>query len=270
MFFRFGCFWIVSPPPPPPVTSQPHTPVTKRALRWAIQDHWPSGYYLLFQGGAYVVLRIPLILFIWYCWFLFVFGGFCFPLSTFSSFFFKLVSDKHCNALVVWCLNTLSIGCHGWDMWPLLVSVPEHFHIWAAAWQNQQNDMCAQHRLESLRCRHEETLSYPLSAQRRQIRLGGCPGWSESSLCAQVILLVLSCTSYCLNYQSSSWNKINSKTLCNKYFCQFLFLLQYIFYSIFSGQNNNRYNIYENYKKKIYNSKRHIYIMNIKFSKSDL
>ena len=37
-------------------------------------------------------------------------------------------------------------------------------------------------------------LSYPLSAQRRLIRLGGCPGWSESSLGAYVILLVLSCT----------------------------------------------------------------------------
>ena len=28
-------------------------------------------------------------------------------------------------------------------------------------------------------------LSYPLSAQRRLIRLGGCPGWSESSLGTQ-------------------------------------------------------------------------------------
>ena len=28
-------------------------------------------------------------------------------------------------------------------------------------------------------------LSYPLRAQRRLIRLGGCPGWSESSLGAQ-------------------------------------------------------------------------------------
>ena len=36
-------------------------------------------------------------------------------------------------------------------------------------------------------------LSYSYSAQRRLIRLGGCPGWSESSLCIQVILLVLSC-----------------------------------------------------------------------------
>ena len=33
-------------------------------------------------------------------------------------------------------------------------------------------------------------LSYPLSAQWRLIRLGGCPGWSESSLGAHAILLV--------------------------------------------------------------------------------
>ena len=36
-------------------------------------------------------------------------------------------------------------------------------------------------------------LSYPLSAQQRLIRLGGCPDWSESSLGAQVVLLILSC-----------------------------------------------------------------------------
>ena len=36
-------------------------------------------------------------------------------------------------------------------------------------------------------------LGYPLSAQRRLIRLRGSPGWSESLLGAQVILLVLSC-----------------------------------------------------------------------------
>ena len=36
-------------------------------------------------------------------------------------------------------------------------------------------------------------LSYPLGAQWRLIRLGGCPGWSESSLGAHVILLVLWC-----------------------------------------------------------------------------
>ena len=36
-----------------------------------------------------------------------------------------------------------------------------------------------------------QVLSYPMSTQRR-LRLGGCPGWSESSLGAHVILLVLS------------------------------------------------------------------------------
>ena len=36
-------------------------------------------------------------------------------------------------------------------------------------------------------------VSYPLSAQRRLIRLDGCPGWSASSLGALAILLVLSC-----------------------------------------------------------------------------
>ena len=35
-------------------------------------------------------------------------------------------------------------------------------------------------------------LNYLLSVQRRQIRLGGCPGWSESLLDAYAILLVLS------------------------------------------------------------------------------
>ena len=89
--------------------------------------------------------------------------------------------------------------------------------IWAASWQNQQNGMCVQRRLrwawvsiqsdqswlsvseESLGPKHSPSmirvfaafmtkalfLSYPLSAPRRLIRLGGCPGWSESSLHTQ-------------------------------------------------------------------------------------
>ena len=84
------------------------------------------------------------------------------------------------------------------DIWKEIKS------IWAATWQNQQNGMCAQRRLksawasaqsdQSLRCPHEENLglSYPFSAQRRLIRLGGCPGWSESLLGAHATLLVLS------------------------------------------------------------------------------
>ena len=58
---------------------------------------------------------------------------------------------------------------------------------------NKQTDKCAQRRLRSalasaqsdhsLRCPLE--VSYPLSAQRRLVILGGCPGWSESSLGVQ-------------------------------------------------------------------------------------
>ena len=65
---------------------------------------------------------------------------------------------------------------------------------WATTWQNQQNK-CAQRRLrsawgsaqsdQSLRCPHEDTLGPQLPTERTAktlIRLGGCPGWSESSL----------------------------------------------------------------------------------------
>ena len=79
------------------------------------------------------------------------------------------------------------------------------FFIWATSWQNQQNSMWAQRRLrsawpsaqsdQSLRCPHEETLGPQPATERKaktQIRLGGCPGWSESSLGAHAILVVLS------------------------------------------------------------------------------
>ena len=85
-------------------------------------------------------------------------------------------------------------------------------NIWAASWQNQQNDLYAQWRLRSawastqsdysLRHPHEETLGPQLSIEctvKTLIRLGRCPGWSESSLVAHVILLVLSCSgSFCI------------------------------------------------------------------------
>ena len=45
----------------------------------------------------------------------------------------------------------------------------------------------------AVRMKKRWALNYLLSAQWRLIRLGGCPGWSESSLGAHVILLVLSC-----------------------------------------------------------------------------
>ena len=79
------------------------------------------------------------------------------------------------------------------------------FPKYACAWQNQQNDLYVQRRLrsawasaqsdQSLRCPHEESLGPLLSIERTAktlIRLGGCQGWSESSLGAHAILLVLS------------------------------------------------------------------------------
>ena len=66
--------------------------------------------------------------------------------------------------------------------------------IWVATWQNQQTE-CA-HSKDSDQPGHPPrlirvfavcmkkvwVLSYPLSALQRLIRLGRCPGWSESSL----------------------------------------------------------------------------------------
>ena len=47
----------------------------------------------------------------------------------------------------------------------------------------------------AIRMKKPCVLNYPLSAQWRLIRLGACPGWSETSLGTQVILLVLLCCS---------------------------------------------------------------------------
>ena len=68
---------------------------------------------------------------------------------------------------------------------------PSHIcqFIWAATWQNQQNN-CAPSKDsdqpdQSLRCPHEESLGPKLPIEctgKTLIRLGGCPGWSESSL----------------------------------------------------------------------------------------
>ena len=48
-------------------------------------------------------------------------------------------------------------------------------------------------RVFAVRMKKPWDLSYPLSTLRRLIRLAEYPGWSESSLGAQIVLLVLSC-----------------------------------------------------------------------------
>ena len=69
------------------------------------------------------------------------------------------------------------------------------YENWATAWRNHPNDLCAQQRLrstwastqsdQSQRCPPEAKLGSKLPIERTAktlIRLGGCPGWSESSL----------------------------------------------------------------------------------------
>ena len=78
-------------------------------------------------------------------------------------------------------------------------------HIWAATWQNQQNE-CAPTEdsdqpghppiLIGLRCPHEESFGPKLPikpAAKTLFRLGRCPGWSESSLSSHYFCWVLSC-----------------------------------------------------------------------------
>ena len=69
-----------------------------------------------------------------------------------------------------------------------------------SAWASAQSD-------QSFCCHMKKSgvLSYPLSAQQRLIKWGGCPGWSESSLGAHSLLL-----SCCV---SSHYSKPNS--LCS-------------------------------------------------------
>ena len=70
-------------------------------------------------------------------------------------------------------------------------------HVWATTQQNQQNSWAPSEdsdqpghppvliRVFAVRMKKPWVLSYPLSPQLRLIRLGACPGWSESSLGTQ-------------------------------------------------------------------------------------
>ena len=96
----------------------------------------------------------------------------------------------------------------GADSFPMTCSGLFHLckldeSIWAAAWKNQQNDMCAQRRLrsalasaqsdQSLRSavnRSLRTQCFFMRTATTLIRLSRCPGWSESSPGAKVILFV--------------------------------------------------------------------------------
>ena len=77
--------------------------------------------------------------------------------------------------------------------------------IWTTAWQNQQTDLCTQQSLRSAwaSTQSDQSLRWALSGKLSTQcffmwtattlkRLGVCPGWSESLLGTEVILLVLS------------------------------------------------------------------------------
>ena len=105
--------------------------------------------------------------------------------------------------------------------------------IWEAARQNQQNDMCAQRRLGSAwtsALSDQSSLSawrnigplYKLPTERTMktlIRLGWCQGWSESSLGAHAILLVLSWSGsnklrrHTIKGALASWTRMRSHSI---------------------------------------------------------
>ena len=128
-----------------------------------------------------------------------------------------------------------------WDWYQSDPSVYED--IWVCAWQNQWNDLCAQRRLRSalasaqadqnLHCPHEEALGpwLPIRCTAKTlIRLGRCPGWSESSLDAQVSLLALSCCGffYINIWTNPLWTTYQHGSWCNTSLVLFLIFCLYI------------------------------------------
>ena len=60
------------------------------------------------------------------------------------------------------------------------------------AWASQPGHPPSLISVFTVHLKKARVLNYPLSAQQRLIRLGGCPVWSQSSLGAHAILLLLS------------------------------------------------------------------------------
>ena len=99
--------------------------------------------------------------------------------------------------------HTVSIPGHCLLLIPSYIGVSKC--IWAMTWQNQQNECAPSEdsdqpghppsliRIFAVRMKKPWalTVSYPLSAQWRLIRLGGCPGWSVFA--GRTHMLVLSC-----------------------------------------------------------------------------
>ena len=84
--------------------------------------------------------------------------------------------------------------------------------------QNQLNDLSAKQTLKSLRCALNKKLwaqGFFMRTAKTLIRLGGCPGWSESLLGAQSIffgfvVLQIICVAFVTNLDLI-WSKLKSK-----------------------------------------------------------
>ena len=123
---------------------------------------------------------------------------------------------------------SISLECFFWHIH--LKNTPWKLHDWATSWQNQQSGKCAQRWLRSAWASAQSDQS-SLSAWRKLgslathwahsedadqtgrmlIRLGGCPGWSESSLDTHAILLVLSRGGSCSKPNHSFFSVIHKK-----------------------------------------------------------
>ena len=96
-------------------------------------------------------------------------------------------SEKNISQIRVTNWNHFNFYCnttclYSWQKMSQLMTKPTK---WLCAKQRLRSAWASAQSDQSLPCLQEESLgvlSYPLNAQRRLIRLGGLPDWSESSL----------------------------------------------------------------------------------------
>ena len=114
------------------------------------------------------------------CWYFFLFIHFCVQLRLYTQ-----TTEMHNNVNKMVCTLRYT-------------NQPKHDKTNTMTFAPSENSDQPGHppsliRLFAVRLKEFWVLSYPLSAQRRLIRLGGCTGWSESLPGTHIISLVLSC-----------------------------------------------------------------------------
>ena len=132
--------------------------------------------------------------------------------------------------LCCWSLmKTIALNCsivlmRFWDVRNYFLTVRNYFltvrNLKSSRYQPEHDKtstltcvpMCSEDRSAFAVCLKKVWIvSCPSRSQRRLIRLDNCPGWSESSLGAQVILLVLSCSGSILRWLPFSYKERNHR-----------------------------------------------------------